>query len=81
MYGGANATEQMRQVQQGSMAVVPAYISTFMFNIYYIYDIIEQSSLLLLNGACMNNIDKSNSDVIKSGVPSSMRTCHKYNIM
>ena len=29
----------------------------------------------------MNNCDKSNSDVIKSGVPSSMGTCHKYIIM
>ena len=36
---------------------------------------------LLLNGVCLNTFDKSNSDVIKSGVPSSMRTCHKYNIM
>ena len=35
----------------------------------------------LLNGACMNNFSKSNSDVIESGVPSSMRACHKYIIM
>ena len=31
-------------------------------------------SSYLLTGACMNNFDKSNIDVIKSGVPSSMRT-------
>ena len=37
-------------------------------------------SSYLLNGACMNNFAKSNSDVIKSGVPSSMRACHKYII-
>ena len=39
------------------------------------------SASYLLNGTFMNNFDKSNSDVIKSGVPSSMRTYHKYNIM
>ena len=48
----------------------------------YIYNNnIAPVSIYLLNGACMNNSDKSNNDVIKSGVPSSMRTCHKYNIM
>ena len=35
----------------------------------------------LFNGAYVNNFEKSNSDQIKSGVPSSMRTCHKYNII
>ena len=38
-------------------------------------------SSYLLNGAYVNNFDKSNSDVIKSGIPSSMRTYPKYNIM
>ena len=38
-------------------------------------------SSYLLNGAYVNNFDKSNSDVIKSGIPSLMRKCHEYNIM
>ena len=32
-------------------------------------------SSYLLNGAYVNNFDKSNSNVIKSGIPTSMRTC------
>ena len=38
-------------------------------------------SSYLLNSAYMNNFAKSDSDVIESGVPSSMRPCHKYIIM
>ena len=33
------------------------------------------------NSACVKFFAKSNIDEIESGVPSSMRTYHKYNIM
>ena len=61
-------------------SIIKRYTNAVYYYIIIIIYIAPVSSYLL-NGAYVNNFDKSNSDVIKSGMPSSMRTCHKYNIM